>query len=81
MVIRGRRRIGKSRLIEEFAKNHYFLSFGISVTQEIDNKIAKLNKPKYVSCCPVLIHVNGVTDSVVEKDYFYAIIDFTKFLL
>lgn len=57
------------------------MPLGIGVTQEVDNKIAKLNKPKHVSCRPVLIHVNGVSDSVVEKDYFYAIIDFTKFLL
>src|SRR5436190_284372 len=27
IVVRGRRRVGKSRLIEEFAKNHRFYSF------------------------------------------------------
>jgi len=27
IVVRGRRRIGKSRLIEEFAQGHHFLSF------------------------------------------------------
>ncbi|MGD9108657.1 MAG: ATP-binding protein [Gammaproteobacteria bacterium] len=34
IVVRGRRRIGKSRLIEEFAKNHQFLSFaGLAPTK------------------------------------------------
>lgn len=34
-VIRGRRRIGKSRLVEEFAKNYRFLNFsGLPPTEE-----------------------------------------------
>lgn len=33
IVIRGRRRIGKSRLVEEFAKNHtFFLFAGLAPT-------------------------------------------------
>lgn len=37
VVLRGRRRIGKSRLVEEFAKQYRFLSFaGIAPTDEID---------------------------------------------
>ncbi len=35
VVVQGRRRIGKSRLIEEFAKNHSFCSLaGIAPTKE-----------------------------------------------
>ncbi len=34
IVIRGKRRVGKSRLVEEFAKNYRFLRFaGLSPTE------------------------------------------------
>lgn len=40
----------------------------------------RLKKPKGYSCRPVLIHVNGVHESVLEQDYFAKIIDFGEFL-
>jgi AAA+ ATPase superfamily predicted ATPase len=49
VVIKGRRRIGKSRLVEEFAKGETF-------------------------------YVNGVTDDVIEAQYFSQIIDFSSLL-
>lgn len=48
---------------------------------EVQNKIDRLHRPKGFSCRPVLIHVNGVNESVVEQDYFSHIIDFTNFIL
>lgn len=51
-----------------------------SVIAEVDNKINALKYPKGFSCRPVLIHVNGVTDEVVDSDYFAAIIDMSEFL-
>ncbi len=38
------------------------------------------NRPRDMSVLPVLIHVNGVTESVFEEEYFYAIIDFRELL-
>jgi hypothetical protein len=38
----------------------------------------KLKRPKGLSCRPILIHVNGVHDSVVESSYFSDIIDFSQ---
>lgn len=51
-----------------------------SVIEEVKEKIAALDHPKWTSCRPVLIHVNGVTDSVRESDFFAHIIDFSEFL-
>ncbi len=53
---------------------------GSSIIKEMDDKIRKLRPPRNFSTRPVLIHVNGVTDSVIESDYFFAIIDFSDFL-
>lgn len=50
------------------------------VIQEMKDKISKLSVPKNFSCVPVLIHVNGVEDSVVDENYFYRVIDFKEFL-
>ena len=42
IVIRGRRRIGKSRLVEEFAKNYKFLHFsGVAPTERTTPKIQR----------------------------------------
>lgn len=51
-----------------------------SVISEVQEKIAQLDRPKWYSCRPVLIHVNGVMDSVVESGFFSHIIDFSQFL-
>lgn len=49
---------------------------GAPIISEMQAKIDALKFPKGFSCRPVLIHVNGVTDDVVDSDYFSAIIDF-----
>ncbi len=51
-----------------------------SIIQEIENKISNLSLPKNISIRPVLIHANGVDDSVLESEYFSSIIDFEDFL-
>jgi hypothetical protein len=48
---------------------------GMSIIAEVEAKTARLKMPKACHFRPVLICVNGVTDEVVEADYFDAIID------
>ncbi|MES2204660.1 MAG: ATP-binding protein [Pseudomonadota bacterium] len=60
----------------KFSKNE----IGASVIEEVQEKITALAFPRGFSCRPVLIHVNGVTQEVVDSDYFAAIIDFGRFL-
>jgi AAA+ ATPase superfamily predicted ATPase len=48
----------------------------LEVIQEMKQKINALNIPKNFSYRPVLIHVNGVQDSVIGSDFFSEIIDF-----
>lgn len=50
------------------------------IIAECEQKIAALNLPKGFSCRPVLIHVNGVQDSVIDSQFFSAIIDFSELL-
>ena len=53
---------------------------GLSVVKEVKQKMERIAKPKNFSIRPVLIHVNGVTDAVIESDFFAKIIDFGQFL-
>jgi len=55
-------------------------SIGVSVVKETQQKIDRIARPKGFSVRPVLIHVNGVTDAVLESDFFAKIIDFSQFL-
>jgi len=54
---------------------------GSSILNEMQEKINALKMPKGFSCRPVLIHVNGVSDDVVDSDYFAAIIDMGDLLM
>lgn len=51
-----------------------------SVIDEVKQKIDRLEMPKNFSYRPMLIHVNGVKDTVREGRYFSNIIDFGEFL-
>lgn len=53
---------------------------GLSVINEVKQKMAAISKPKNFSIRPILIHVNGVTDGVMESDFFAKVIDFGQFL-
>jgi uncharacterized protein len=54
---------------------------GSSIIQEMETKIKALKPAPGFSYRPVLIHVNGVTEEVVDADYFAAIIDLGQLLL
>jgi AAA+ ATPase superfamily predicted ATPase len=51
-----------------------------SVINEVQKKIDALRYPKGYSCRPVLIHVNSVTEDVVDSDFFAEIIDFSTYV-
>jgi hypothetical protein len=51
-----------------------------SVIDEVKQKVKSLALPKNMSIRPVLIHVNGVDESVIESDFFSSIIDFNDLL-
>jgi AAA+ ATPase superfamily predicted ATPase len=51
-----------------------------TVIQEVQKKIDMMKYPKGFSCRAVLIHVNGVTQDVIDSDYFSEIIDAGKML-
>ena len=46
------------------------------VIAEVKAKIKALQLPRQFSCFPVVIHVNGVSDAVIDSGYFTEIIDF-----
>ncbi|MBI5345639.1 MAG: AAA family ATPase [Chlamydiae bacterium] len=60
----------------KFAKN----PIGPRVIEEMDEKTKRLKVPKRFSIRPVLIHVNGVEDSVLDQGYFDKVIDFGQLL-
>lgn len=49
------------------------------VIAEMEKKIKNLSYPKGFSIRPVLIHVNGVSQSIMESEIFNDIIDFSLF--
>ncbi len=51
-----------------------------SIIIEVQKKINSLKFPRGYSCRPILIHVNGVTEDVIDSDYFSSIIDFSEYL-
>jgi len=53
---------------------------GASIIEEMQNKIRAMTIPKYFSYRPILIHINGVTDALIDAQYFSHIIDFGSFL-
>ncbi len=74
-------------LIQTKYKNLYICEVKFSrnlistkVIEEVKTKIARLFLPKNAAVLPVLIHINGVSNSVKENDYFYKIIDFAELL-
>ncbi len=52
-----------------------------SVIEEVKKKIDAFYLPKGFSIMPVLIHVNGVGEDLVDKDYFSHIINFSELLI
>ena len=56
----------------KFSKN----GIGPKIIKEMEEKRKCLKIPKFCSIRPVLIHVNGVQESVINKEYFDKVIDF-----
>ena len=50
------------------------------IIEESKIKLNNLYLPRGFSVKPVLIHINGVVESINDKDYYYKIIDFGEFL-
>ena len=61
----------------KFSKN----KIGVSVIEEVKEKLQRLKLPRNFSYRPVLIHVNGVTQDLLDAQYFSKVIDFSKFLV
>ena len=59
-----------------FSKNR----IGTTIIEECERKRLRLVIPKYCSIRPVLIHVNGVEENVIDTRYFDKIIDFGELL-
>ncbi len=51
-----------------------------SIISEMRLKLERFQYPKGFSCRPVLVHVNGVHEDIINSGYFADIIDFTEFL-
>ena len=60
----------------KFSKNE----IKADVISSMQEKLRRLEIPRGFSCQPVLIHVNGVSDAVDDRGYFYKIIDFCEAL-
>jgi hypothetical protein len=50
-----------------------------SVIKEMEKKLENLSAPKGFSLRPVLIHLNGVSQAIIESEVFNDIVDFSKF--
>lgn len=51
------------------------------VVSDVNKKIEKLKLPRNAACLPVLVHVNGVDESLLEKNFFFRTIDFSSLLI
>ncbi len=60
----------------KFSKN----PIGFRVIKDMEEKIRRLKIPKFCSIRPVLIHINGVEERVLDEGYFDKMIDFGQFL-
>lgn len=53
---------------------------GMEIIKEVQDKIDSLTTPKNTTCLPVLIHIGGVSERVLEQKYFVKIIDLSDLL-
>jgi len=63
-----------------FEIKFYKHPIGLAVITEMKEKISRLKTPPNISRRPILVHVNGVTDELLEAQYFSEIIDFGQLL-
>jgi uncharacterized protein len=55
-------------------------SIGEKIIEEMEEKRRRLKIPKRFSIRPILVHVNGVENTVLDKGYFDKVIDFGQFI-
>jgi hypothetical protein len=55
-------------------------TIGLEVIKEMQSKLSVFSTPKGFSRLPILIHVNGIQEEVIESMFFAQIIDFCEFL-
>ena len=53
---------------------------GLDVINDMEKKLRSLQLPRGFSYRPILVHVNGVDDNVIDSGYFARIVDFTELL-
>src|SRR3990167_6692825 len=53
---------------------------GLTVVEEMRDKLQRFKVAKHFTCIPVLIHLNGVTDELESSDYFARVIDFSSLI-
>jgi hypothetical protein len=51
-----------------------------SIIEEMKDKLSRLSLPRGFALCPILIHVNGVSDALSDRKYFTEIIDFGQLI-
>lgn len=61
----------------KFSKN----PIGNKIIEEMEEKRKRLKIPRFCSIRPVLVHVNGVEESVLDAGYFDKVIDFGQLLV
>lgn len=49
----------------------------IDIVRAVEKKVAALKVPKGFACLPILIHVNGVTQAVIDSGFFTRIVNFS----
>ncbi len=60
----------------KYSKNE----IGTQIIEDMNEKVKRLNMPKHFSFRTVLIHVNGISEALDERQFFSNIIDFGSFL-
>ena len=45
------------------------VSFTERSASDLKEKLARLSLPRGFSCCPVLIHINGVHENITERNF------------
>ncbi|NGX28994.1 MAG: hypothetical protein K940chlam1_01186 [Candidatus Anoxychlamydiales bacterium] len=51
-----------------------------NIINQMKDKISRLSIPRGFACIPVLIHVSGINEEIIETDYFGKIINFSDLL-
>lgn len=75
-------------LVQSINKTLYLCEFKFNrnelksdVIKDVQSKIDKLSIPRGFSISPVLFHFGGVSDAVLDSQFFYRIIDINDFIL